>query len=476
LISGLYILNALPRTAWITRTLLVIGFTSVAVAAPAIRQVVNAASYDNTVAPGTWAALFGTELAGTTATASGVPLPLSIEGVSVTVGGVTAPLLFVSPGQINALIPFESPTGDQVPVVVNTPAGTSVAFDVVLQRNAPAIFTSNAQGSGGALAFDSSFRPLSAVGRNVIVLYANGLGPTDPVATSSASGGAAIEPFNRITDDVQVWVGEQPAALIFAGLAPGLPGVYQLNLIAAENLASNRLFLVENGAVSNSVTLPIPAGTNVANVAGSIDGLYPASGVYASGLFGPPGQPTAGPVTISQMLTVAGLRLTLDILPTAKPFKIVAATPAGKAVVNVDPVNRVWTGSLPVPSPASRAGDFSEIAGAVIDLPSGYPFPGNQVPASRIDPMAYKAAQLTPFPNQAPTAQSANGTFTTSDVLPADGHLSIGADPTEAGGSPFVFGGFVDLGPHPASTQTAQFVLLVDRMLVAVKNVSYPVY
>ena len=444
------------------------------VAQPTVSAVVNAASYENSLAPGTWAAAFGTQLSPSTAKAAAVPLPYSLAGVSVTVGGVNAPLLFVSPGQVNFLIPFEAPVGAKVPVVVTTGEGGSSTTNLMLGRNAPAIFTRNSQGTADALAFDSSYQPIAKVGVEPIMFYATGLGPTDPLPSSSAAGGAASEPFNRAKDTLQVLIGEVPATVLFAGLAPGLPGIYQVNVLPGANPTSNRLGLLQNGTYSNSVTLPIPVGTNVASVSGSIDGLYPATGLYAeSGYLGLAGQVTSGPVTISQMLTLGSLRVTFDILPSAKPFQVIAMTPAGNAVIDVDPIQKTLRSRAIVPTPRAKNGDFSSSGRTVYDLISASPFPGNIVPLSRLDPMAYKAGGLASIPSE-PVVNSPNGVWANLLPWPSDGHVAIGSD-MEGGTSMFSFGGFLDLGRTPLTTQSAQFVLLVDGMLVATKNVVYPV-
>src|ERR1700693_977526 len=62
---------------------------------------VNAASYAQTISPGSIVSIFGTNLANSIATASGIPLPTELGGSSVTVNGTKAPLFFVSPNQIN---------------------------------------------------------------------------------------------------------------------------------------------------------------------------------------------------------------------------------------------------------------------------------------------------------------------------------------------------------------------------------------
>ncbi|MGH7751186.1 MAG: hypothetical protein ACREN5_00080, partial [Gemmatimonadales bacterium] len=82
--------------------------------------VVNGASFSpapNPISPGLIASLFGTNLAPRVGQASSVPLPTTLEGVSVTVNGVAAPLFFVSANQVNIQVPFGL-TGNTATIVV----------------------------------------------------------------------------------------------------------------------------------------------------------------------------------------------------------------------------------------------------------------------------------------------------------------------------------------------------------------------
>ena len=133
----------------------------VASAQPAVSAVLNGASYSAVVSPGCWVAIFGGKLASTSLTAQAVPLPTTLGGVSVSVAGLPAPVLYVSPNQINALIPFEVaiPQNTVVSLVVTSPAGSGT-YNIRLTRNAPAIFTRNGAGTGRAHVFDSNFQAI----------------------------------------------------------------------------------------------------------------------------------------------------------------------------------------------------------------------------------------------------------------------------------------------------------------------------
>jgi uncharacterized protein (TIGR03437 family) len=440
---------------------------------PVVQRVLNAGSYTSALAPGTWAAIFGTRLAVSAAAAESVPLPVTLAEVkSVTVGGVPAPLSYVSPGQINFVIPFDAALGASVPVVVTTSNGASAPVNITLARTAPALFTQNSQGTGPAIAFDANFQPVTAVHRDAIILYAVGLGPTNPPALS-VQGGASAEPLNRVIDQVQVFIGEAPCEVQFAGLAPGFPGIYQLNVVPPAAPASNRLYIVQNGVTSNVTTLPVPAGTNVANVKGSIDGLYPASGVYADRNAN---KSTSGPVSFSEMLNAGAATVSFEILPNAQPFIVMALSPGGTAVLQIDPAGGTWQGYVTSPTAPARVGDFSLSGIVVYDLLSGTPFPANIIPVSRFDPMAAQAATLLPQPNVFATVPSPNARYVyASRPLMQSGRFSIGSGQASDDLSNLYFGAFVNIGQPPPSSQTAEFLLFVDGVLVATKNVPYEV-
>src|SRR5258708_4513134 len=108
--------------------------------------ILNAASNDKTgqVAPGSLISIFGTDLAGSLSQSGSIPLSSSLSGVSVSINNLTAPLLFVSSGQINAQLPWQV-----LPVL---PPGSSGTAQVVVTRNgvasAPVSFPVNAASPG----------------------------------------------------------------------------------------------------------------------------------------------------------------------------------------------------------------------------------------------------------------------------------------------------------------------------------------
>ena len=406
------------KTLLVRLPLILIAAAPFCAAQPAISGVVNAASYKPSLAPGTWAAIFGTSLAPGTATASSVPLATAIGGVSVTVGGIAAPLYYVSPTQINAVIPFEVkiPATGTVPVIVTSSIGTSSAFGITLTKDAPALFTVNGSGTGAALAYDVNFKSVSSIGASPIVLYATGLGVTSP-AGSSASGGVSAAPFNTVVDPLTVLVGGTPAAIGFAGLAPGFPGIYQLNVTPGVPLDHN--VRIDSGvctatltgdscsslvASSNTATIGASGG-NVTNVAGTIDGVYPATGDNIALEGANPSGPGSS-LGITLLPTGATFTLDFDVVANAGPFAVVATSEGGAAVINIDPAHGTWQGSLTSPTAEARNVNFSAMLPTqVLDFASCdsqgrcSPLPGNTLPFSRVDPVWFKALQSVPVPN-----------------------------------------------------------------------------
>jgi uncharacterized protein (TIGR03437 family) len=212
--------------------------------------VLNGADYTADIAPAMMVSIFGRNLAPRTATARAIPLPQELEGVSVEVTepsktAVRTPLYFVSPGQINLQMPFGI-TGSSVEVRVRTAAGTSDPARVAIVPRAPRLFTRTLDGRGEAIALHVNYR-LVGEGDPVeqgryLILYATGLGEGRPQAIAGNPGGDGGRwgPLNEVTEPVRVTVGGKPATVLFAGLAPGMAGVYQINLQLAPDVPTGR--------------------------------------------------------------------------------------------------------------------------------------------------------------------------------------------------------------------------------------------
>jgi uncharacterized protein (TIGR03437 family) len=238
------------------RTRLLLGVLLLAVAGLAQTPVVpensvlNSATYatagqsGHAVAPGSLVSIFGTELASDLAAADSVPLSTSLGGVSVRFDDVPAPLHFVSPGQINAQLPWALLQGAQSgtrTVVVTRGGSSSQPRTVQVAQVSPGIYTISATGVGpgvvvnldGSLAQPAGSVPppyTAAPARisGAIIIYATGLGPVDPPV---ANGAASPDALRQTVTMPVVLVGGIQAQVLFSGLAPEFPGVYQLNVV-----------------------------------------------------------------------------------------------------------------------------------------------------------------------------------------------------------------------------------------------------
>jgi uncharacterized protein (TIGR03437 family) len=233
----------------------------------------DGAAFGTGLAPGSFLSIFGNDLAESLVSATHLPLPTSLGGVSVKIGGRFAPLFFVSPTQINALVPFEV-SGIVTVQVVTGPNGGGNLVPIILAATSPGIFTLSQQGTGqGAIrnSSDNSFAaPVGSVPgeaarpahpNDIIIIYASGLGKTTPVLASgldsAVNGTAAPQNTNYPT----VRIGGIVAALDFAGLAPTFAGLYQINAHVPANAPTGDAVPVQittfEGQTSNSVTIAI---------------------------------------------------------------------------------------------------------------------------------------------------------------------------------------------------------------------------
>ena len=427
-------------------------------AQPVIQAVFNAASFEPGIAPGSLITIYGTKLAELEQLAPGLPLPGKLGETTVKAGDLTLPLYYVSPNQINAQLPYEVKVGEygQIELTVSSSQGTSAKFKAGLYASAPALFTRTSNGRGHVLSFDPGFHPSDTPqSGDYVVVYATGLGVTEPPAITGA-GGAGEEPFNRAVNVPEVLIGEQPADILYAGLAPGMAGVYQLNLRVNGN-ASDRMVIRAASGLVHAVELPVIQGQpNVVNVSGSIEPLSPGSEV----------------VSFSPVFLAARIAARFDILPVARPFTLAATGEAGSLILRFDPSAGTYEGYVTVPTPATRAWDFSAAGLVPVDfLAAGMPVPGAIVPISRVPPSMVRSMSFLPMPN---TAGSSAGISTVrfSGTARAGSTFTISSDENAELSA---FGGWLSLGwPQAFPTRTSTFRLYVDGKLIASKDLTYP--
>jgi uncharacterized protein (TIGR03437 family) len=209
------------------------------------------------LAPGAIVQIYGSNFATQTAQPASIPLPLTLNGTSVTVGGVAAPLYYVGPGQIDAQIPFELSGAGEYDVVVSASGALTAPQTIQMSPAIPGLAVYN-DGSVIAQHQDGSLinRMSPAVPGEYAVLYLAGMGATDnPVGTGFGSPGT---PLAHPTLAPSLTIGGAPVPVLFAGLTPGLVGLYQINFQIPATASGNlKLEVSQGGIVSNSTVLPV---------------------------------------------------------------------------------------------------------------------------------------------------------------------------------------------------------------------------
>jgi uncharacterized protein (TIGR03437 family) len=238
--------------------------------APHALAAVNAASSQQGLAPGSIASLYGTNLVGVTAKAdSAPPLPFTLGGTTLSLPFSPVALFFVSPLQIDFQVPFVNVFGSSQTTLTVTQGQFSNTLNVTLVLYAPALFTTNSQGTGQAAALIANSPTLAApTGAfpgsrpaqpgEIVSVYCTGLGyvsnPPDPGSP------ALSNPLSRTESTPIVTLGGQHVAVSFSGLAPGFVGLYQVNIqIPAGGPSGSAvpMVLTIGGAISNTATIAV---------------------------------------------------------------------------------------------------------------------------------------------------------------------------------------------------------------------------
>ena len=219
--------------------------------------VVNAGSFQPKLTPGALFSIFGQDLATARQDAASVPLPNSLAGATVTVGGKNAPLVFVSAGQINAQVPYDVPVGAEAQVVVNVNGKASPSARVQVVAAAPGIFQFGERRAVVQNA-DNTVNTASngAEAGSMIVAYLTGGGEVDNAVGTGVAAGSS--PLSRHKGNVTATVNGTMADVAFAGLTPQFIGLTQVNL-KVPSLAPGTYPLVisVNGEPSNQAMITV---------------------------------------------------------------------------------------------------------------------------------------------------------------------------------------------------------------------------
>ena len=239
--------------------------------------IVSASAFGQftSIAPGSWIEIYGANLSATTrgwtlADFSGINAPTSLDGVKVTIGGEQAFIDYISPGQVNALVPSDIPSGSQQ-ITVTSPAGTSAAYSITVNAVEPGILSPpsfNVNGVAYAVAIftDGAYAlPTGAIAGvtsrpakpgDVLTLYGVGFGPVTPAIPA----GQLVQQTNMLSLPLQLSIGGVPAPVLYDGLAPDFTGLYQLNVMIPAAAPGNVALTFSLNGVSGTQTLYIALG------------------------------------------------------------------------------------------------------------------------------------------------------------------------------------------------------------------------
>jgi uncharacterized protein (TIGR03437 family) len=199
-----------------------------ATADPRLEAVASVADGSRTVAVGGLITIWGNNLSLTSAATSQIPQPTILGESCLTVNGMLIPMTLVSPGQINAQLPY-SVVGEAT-MVLRSPAGVSNNLTFTVQSAAPGVFRTPDNGiptvfralNGEQVTLSNPVHP-----EDWIVIYAAGLGGTTPTVPAGYPGPS--EPLAQALIQPEVTLGDLSLPIGYAGLVPGQVGVYQIN-------------------------------------------------------------------------------------------------------------------------------------------------------------------------------------------------------------------------------------------------------
>lgn len=228
-------------------------------------SIVSSASDDPaSLTPNGLTTIYGTSLSySTTAVSleklSVGSLPTTLGGVRVVVGGLFAGLLYVSPTQINFLMPSILRPGSTM-VSVAREGTYSQQTPIQLLGVAPAVFVVNSiiaaeHADGSVVTADTPAHP-----GEVVVVYCTGLGDTNPRQIDGAIPAQAARIL--MMAQLQVLLDSQPVPaqnILYAGITPGYPGLYQINVTLPGDLAQSPELRVaiQDQVSQSSLQLPL---------------------------------------------------------------------------------------------------------------------------------------------------------------------------------------------------------------------------
>ncbi len=217
-----------------------------------VNPVVGAA-----VAPGTVSQVYGTNLTTSPNSPSTLPLPVDFQGVQVLVGGLSAPIYYISPTQLTIQVPSELTATNEYQALIVAGNAYSLPQPVDVVPVAPGVV---AFPDGSIVAQHSAdFSLVSSTSPakpgEVLIVYLVGLGATNVVVPSGTP--APSNQLISVSSPVTVTIDGETVQTPFVGLTPGGVGLYQINLVVPADAKTGKLpvTITEAGIAANPSTL-----------------------------------------------------------------------------------------------------------------------------------------------------------------------------------------------------------------------------
>lgn len=250
-----------PKTVYFRN----IKYSTLAAVEP--KSAVNGASFLSGLGIGSWISFFGSELSLTTrmwgtADFVGKKLPTTLDGVIVTINGKDVPVYYISPGQLNVLVPGDLAAGPAT-LTVTTPRGTSPPLTTTIQTYAPGLFALSPESNkyvaavhadttlvGKAGLFGTGVTTRPAKPGDVISLFGTGFGPTKPAASTEEILQVPVPVADPTL--LRIKIGEVPVTVQYAGLVS--VGLYQFNVVVPNVASGDRSVVAEIGGATSQTT------------------------------------------------------------------------------------------------------------------------------------------------------------------------------------------------------------------------------
>jgi uncharacterized protein (TIGR03437 family) len=230
--------------------------------------ILSAASGSATVAPDSLVSIYGDNLVSSPVSAALLPWPTTLGGVSAVFRDSTgverlAALKYVSPGQINAVVPPDAPPGQLAVIVRKSGGGDVESGTATIANTAPALFSGDGSGTGGAAALVYLYRANGSVTFTpTFRCDGHGTCSTNPIDMGSDGDLAVLELYatglRRASPAVLVRVAGQDLTPLYAGPQPQYGGVDQVNVILPPSLRGAgevSVTIVIGAQLSNTVTI-----------------------------------------------------------------------------------------------------------------------------------------------------------------------------------------------------------------------------